>query len=479
MRGVWGVAAVRAAEAPLLAAGEPLMARAAAGLARRCAEILPRVYGARVLLLVGSGDNGGDALFAGALLARRGAQVSALLLGSQRADDPGSGPARPGGVRVHEAGLAALRAAGGRVVTAVGSPDLVLDGIVGIGASGPLRVELPELPANAPVVAVDVPSGVDADTGDVPGRALRADVTVTFGCLKPGLVVGEGARYVGQVEVVDIGLTLPATDLNIPDLADIHAHWPRSRSYDDKYTRGVVGVSAGSRRYPGAGVLAVAGASAGPTGYIRYAGAGASAVRDRHPHVVVTDRVSDAGRVQAWVVGPGLSLDSPAQADLRTAIAERVPLCLDADALTLISTHPDWLAGREVPLVVTPHDGEYERLAGAPPGPDRVAAARGLARQMGATVLLKGPRTIVAAPDGTAFVNPTGTRALATAGTGDVLAGLLGSLLAGGVEPTWAAVCAAYVHGLAGQHAAQAGPVTASDVAGALRNVVAEVLSYG
>ncbi|GIG57491.1 bifunctional NAD(P)H-hydrate repair enzyme [Longispora fulva] len=476
MRGVWGVAEVRAAEAPLLAAGVPLMARAAAGLARRCAGMLPRVYGARVLLLVGSGDNGGDALFAGALLARRGAQVSALLLGSPL--PTGAGGAGVVGVRVHEAGLAAFRAAGGRVVTSPGRPDLVVDGIVGIGASGPLRVELPELP-DVPVVAVDLPSGVDADTGHVPGRALRADVTVTFGGLKPGLVVGEGARYVGQVEVVDIGLTLPPTDLNIADMADICAHWPRSRSYDDKYTRGVVGVAAGSRRYPGAGVLAVAGASAGPTGYIRYAGAGAHAVRDRHPHVVVTDRVSDAGRVQAWVVGPGLSLDSPAQADLRTAIAERVPMCLDADALTLVSTHPDWLAGREEPLVLTPHDGEYERLAGAPPGPDRVAAARGLAKAMDATVLLKGPRTVIAAPDGTAFVNPTGTRALATAGTGDVLAGLLGSLLAGGVEPTWAAVCAAYVHGLAGQHAARGGPVTASDVAGALREVVAEVLSYG
>lgn len=248
MRGVWGVAEVRAAEAPLLAAGVPLMARAAAGLARRCAGMLPRVYGARVLLLVGSGDNGGDALFAGALLARRGAQVSALLLGSPL--PTGAGGAGVVGVRVHEAGLAAFRAAGGRVVTSPGRPDLVVDGIVGIGASGPLRVELPELP-DVPVVAVDLPSGVDADTGHVPGRALRADVTVTFGGLKPGLVVGEGARYVGQVEVVDIGLTLPPTDLNIADMADICAHWPRSRSYDDKYTRGVVGVAAGSRRYPG------------------------------------------------------------------------------------------------------------------------------------------------------------------------------------------------------------------------------------
>ncbi|MBA3489511.1 MAG: NAD(P)H-hydrate dehydratase, partial [Longispora sp.] len=265
----------------------------------------------------------------------------------------------------------------------------------------------------------------------------------------------------------------------VADAADVAAHWPRPRAGDDKYTRGVVGVAAGSRRYPGAGVLAVAGASSGPAGYIRYAGVGASAVRARHPHVVTTDRVADAGRVQAWVAGPGLSLDSPAQADLRTVLAAEVPTCLDADALTLISEHPDWLENRTTPLVLTPHDGEYERLAGRPPGPDRVAAARELAAAVNAVVLLKGNRTVVAGPDGVAYVNPTGTPALATAGTGDVLAGLLGSLLAGGVEPVWAAVCAAYAHGLAGADAARSGPVTAPDVASALRGAVAGVLAGG
>ncbi|WP_026211723.1 bifunctional ADP-dependent NAD(P)H-hydrate dehydratase/NAD(P)H-hydrate epimerase [Longispora albida] len=458
MRGVWTVADIRQAERKQ--AHEPLMARAATGLARRCTTMLSSVYGARVLLLIGSGANGGDALLAGAQLARRGAQCSALLLSE----------------RYHAEGMAAFRAAGGRIVSTVVPADLVIDGIVGIGGTGGLRSPLPELP-EAPVIAVDLPSGVDADTGAVPGLALKADVTVTFGCLKPGLVAGEGAQYAGQVDVVDIGFELPEPRLWVADIGDVAARWPWPRTGDDKYSRGVVGIAAGSRRYPGAGVLAVGGASAGPAGYIRYAGAGASAVRDHHPHVVTTDRLADAGRVQAWVVGPGLSLDSPGQADLRTAILEQVPLCLDADALTLIAAHPGWLEGREKPLVLTPHDGEYERLAGHPPGPDRVAAARDLAARMNATVLLKGPRTVIADPDGTAFVNPTGTPALATAGTGDVLAGLLGSLLAGGVEPIWAAVCAAYVHGLAGQHAARSGPVTASDVAAALRPVVSSLLS--
>ncbi|ATO16442.1 NAD(P)H-hydrate dehydratase [Micromonospora sp. WMMA2032] len=488
MRPVWRVADVRAAEAGLMATlpAGALMHRAAAGLSRRCALLLADrggVYGARVLLLVGSGDNGGDALYAGAHLARRGVAVDALLL-------------TPG--RAHADGLAALRAAGGRVVDRPPAVvDLVLDGIVGIGGAGGLRETAEQLAASlagrcgrdgtrATVVAVDVPSGVAVDTGHVPltdaGRpcAVRADVTVAFGALKPALVVGPAAALAGQVELVDIGLTpwlrgSPA--LRVTEWSDVVDWWPALGPASEKYSRGVVGVATGSATYPGAAVLSVAGALAGPTGLVRYAGGARAEVVHQHPSVIATGRVADAGRVQAWVCGSGLGTGEESAAELRAVLAAPVPVVLDADALTLLvdGKLADRLRGRDAPIVVTPHDREYARLCGEMPGEDRVAAALRLAAWMNAVVLLKGDRTIVGTPDGRAYVNPTGTPVLATGGTGDVLAGLLGSLLAGGLAPERAAAAAAYLHGLAGREAARGGPVTAPDVAAALRPVLARL----
>ncbi|MFY1697664.1 NAD(P)H-hydrate dehydratase [Solwaraspora sp. WMMA2101] len=491
MIGVWRVSDVRRAEQALLATLPPgtLMQRAAAGLARRCALLLAGtggVYGAEVLLLVGSGDNGGDALYAGARLARRGARVAAWLLHPQRA---------------HAGGLAALRAAGGRVTDGPGRcVDLVVDGIVGIGGSGGLRAPAAEAVTRATtaasarggrpaVVAVDVPSGVAVDTGGVAvdsggaaAPAVRADVTVTFGCLKPALAVGPAAADAGQVELVDIGLTpwlrgTPAFE--VPGHADVARWWPALVPAAEKYTRGVVGVATGSATYPGAAVLSVGGAVAGPTGLIRYAGSAGEQVLARYPSVIATGRVADAGRVQAWVCGSGLGGGDHAAAELRAVLAAPVPVVLDADALTMLvdGTWSEQLRARRAPTVVTPHDREFARLAGGQPGDDRVAAALRLAAWMRATVLLKGDRTVVATPDGRAYVNPTGTPALATGGTGDVLAGLLGSLLAAGLAPEHAALAAAYAHGLAGRRAAAAGPVTAAEVVAALRPVVGELTS--
>lgn len=482
MRQAWRVADVRAAEKALMATlpAGTLMQRAAAGLARRCALLLREsggVYGATVLLLVGSGDNGGDTLFAGATLATRGASVKAILL-------------RPD--RVHLAALAALREAGGVTVTELpGRVDLVVDGIVGIGASGGLRAEatalvkrLPELRDRAgtrpPVVAVDVPSGVTVDTGDVPGEAVHADLTVTFGCLKPAHVVGPAAALTGHVELIDIGLgaTLHADPaLRVPDAADIAGWWPRPDTTSDKYSRGVVGVATGSATYPGAAVLSVTGALAGPTGMVRYAGTADREVLRRHPSVVAAKRVADAGRVQAWVCGSGLGTDEAARTELRSVLATSLPVLLDADALTLLvdGQHASDLR-RDAPLVLTPHDGEFARLAGERPGSDRITAACRLAAWTNAVVLLKGDRTIVATPGGEVWANPTGTAVLATAGSGDVLAGLLGSLLAAGLPADRAAIMAAYVHGLAGRRAAEDGPVTSEEVAAALRPVLADLL---
>ncbi|GGQ66300.1 NAD(P)H-hydrate dehydratase [Couchioplanes azureus] len=481
MRQAWRVADVRSAEKALMATlpGGTLMQRAAAGLARRCALLLREsggVYGATVVLLVGSGDNGGDTLYAGARLAARGAAVRAVLLSPER---------------VHAAGLAALRQAGGRVVADLPArADLVMDGIVGIGASGGLRPPAAALVARLgalrardgarpPVVAVDVPSGVAVDTGDVPGAAVHADVTVTFGCLKPAHVVGPAAARAGHVELVDIGLgaTLrAAAAVRIPDAPDVVSWWPRPGAASDKYTRGVVGVATGSATYPGAAMLSVAGALAGPTGMVRYAGSAAREVVRQHPSVVVAERVAEAGRVQAWVCGSGLGTGDDARTELRSVLASPVPVLLDADALTLLvdGQHAADLR-RDAPLVITPHDREFARLAGEAPGADRVGAACRLAAWTNAVVLLKGDRTVVATPSGEAWANPTGTADLATAGSGDVLAGLLGSLLAAGVPAPRAAVAAAYVHGLAGRRAGTGGPATASDVAAALRPVLADL----
>ncbi|BCJ52314.1 bifunctional NAD(P)H-hydrate repair enzyme [Actinoplanes sp. NBRC 14428] len=478
MRQAWRVADVRSAEKALMATlpDGTLMQRAAAGLARRCALLLQErggVYGSTVVLLIGSGDNGGDALYAGARLAARGAAVRAVLLQPDRA---------------HPAGLATLRRAGGRTVAEPPArADLIVDGIVGIGASGGLRPDAAALVAGlrrrhpgTPVVAVDVPSGVAVDTGDVPGDAVHADVTVTFGCLKPAHVVGPAAALAGHVELVDIGLgaTLRASAaVRVPDASDIVSWWPRPGAASDKYTRGVVGVATGSATYPGAAVLSVTGALAGPTGMVRYAGSADREVLRQHPSVVAAKRVADAGRVQAWVCGSGLGTGDDARTELRSVLATSLPVLLDADALTLLvdGQHATDLR-RDAPLVITPHDREFARLAGEAPGADRVGAACRLAAWINAVVLLKGDRTIVATPSGEVWANPTGSADLATAGSGDVLAGLLGSLLAAGVSAERAAVAAAYVHGLAGRRAGLDGPATSADVAAALRPVLADLL---
>jgi len=242
MRGVYPVAQVRAAEEALMSRlpDGALMARAAQGLAVECAVLLDRVYGSRVALLVGAGNNGGDALYAGAALARRGARVHALLLDPKRA---------------HADGLTALQRAGGRVVAAepgeLAGVDLVVDGIVGIGGTGGLRppaAALADAIGDAITVAVDVPSGVNADTGAVDGAAVRADVTVTFGALKPGLLIGAGTVHTGELRFVDIGLApdLAAATTHVLEASDVRALLPVPDETDDKYTRGVVGVIAGS-----------------------------------------------------------------------------------------------------------------------------------------------------------------------------------------------------------------------------------------
>ncbi|MGW2566719.1 NAD(P)H-hydrate dehydratase [Streptomyces sp. NPDC001537] len=481
MRTAYSVETVRAAELELMARlpEGALMQRAAAGLAAACADLIGRVYASRVVLLVGSGDNGGDALYAGARLARRGAAVAAVLLAPERAHPGGLAALLRAGGRIvgSGAGAGAAASAGvGAVEEAILRADLVVDGIVGIGGTGGLRPEAAQLAAcveesGAAVVAVDLPSGVDADTGEVRGAAIRADLTVTFGTHKPGLLIDPAREYAGSVRLVDIGLAdvLPEEpELEALQHADVAALLPVPGAESDKYRRGVVGIAAGSARYPGAAVLAVSGALRGGAGAVRYVGPAGDAVVSRFPETLVSDQgPAKAGRVQAWVVGPGAGDDAATVAEVLEA---DVPVLVDADGLRLAER--DAVRARSAPTLMTPHAGEAAALLGVAREEvegARLASARELASRYGATVLLKGSTTLVAdAGGGVVRVNATGTPWLATAGSGDVLSGLAGSLLAAGLSALDAGSAAAYLHGLAGRFAADGAPAGAHDVAEAV-----------
>lgn len=459
MRSSYDVEQVRAAEEPLLKAlpDGTLMQRAATALARRCAALLGSVYGARVVVLAGRGNNGGDATLAGAQLTGRGARVDVISTADTvPADD---------------------------VQSLLAAADLVIDGMVGIGGTGGLRGPAATVAqllgdTDALVVAVDVPSGVDASTGEVTGPAVHADVTVTFGALKTGLVVAPGADHAGAVEVIDIGLSLPTSDVTLLDAADVAGMLPAPTGETDKYRRGVVGVVAGSDRYTGAAVLAVGGALGAGAGMVRFAGVAhpAELVRQHWPEAVVTvvspgdgTAVLDAGQVQAWVVGSGLGTDDAAGEIVRCVLSANVPVLLDADAITVVAQHPEWLRVRSAPTVLTPHAGEFARLTGtdrADVEARRLTLARAAARDLEVTVLLKGSTTIVADPTGAVRINTADTPYLATAGSGDVLSGICGTLLAGGLSALDAASAGAFLHGMAGLVAASvpAVPIRALDL---------------
>jgi hydroxyethylthiazole kinase-like uncharacterized protein yjeF len=475
MRSAHTVAQVRAAEEVLLAATPEgaLMKRAATGLAHAIADFLGHVYGARVLLVVGAGNNGGDALHAGAALCRRGARVEAVLLAADKA---------------HAAGLAAFRAAGGVVVEAPRGPyDVAVDGIVGIGGSGPLRPEaraVVDRVGEVPWVAVDVPSGVEVDTGEVHGAHVRAALTVTFGTHKPALLVDPAAQACGAVHLVDIGLDLPAAGVESLQPTDVAGLLPQPELDAHKYTRGVVGVRAGSAQYPGAGLLCLAGAATGLAGMVRYVPGPARDAGDQpgsdagdlvtvmHPEVVPGE-----GTVQAWVVGSGTG--SSARDQLEAALADDVPVVVDADALSVLSSSGG-VSGR--PAVLTPHAGELARMLDLPRDvveAEQLARAREAAERFGCVVVLKSRHTLVAEPGGRVRVTTVGPPWLATAGAGDVLAGVVGALLATGVTPFDAASVGSWVHGAAAALARPAGPIVASEVARAVPDVVARLLRAG
>ena len=471
MRHYYTADAIRSAEAPLLASlpDGALMRRAAYGLFIAIADELKArtggLSGRRICAVVGSGDNGGDALWASTFLRRRGVAAAAILLNPDKA---------------HRGGLAAFERAGGRVVDAVPhGTDLVIDGVVGISGSGPLRPAAAEVfaavdEAQIPVVAVDIPSGLDVHTGAAPGAHVHAALTVTFGGLKPVHALGA----CGRVQLVDIGLDLPPTDMLGIEAHDAAQRWPKPGPRDDKYTQGVTGILAGSATYPGAAVLCTGAAVAATSGMVRYAGSAREQVLAHWPEVIASPTAESAGRVQSWAVGPGIGTDETGAATLWFALSTEEPVVVDADALTILAAHPDLVANRSAPTVLTPHAGEFARLAGQPPGDDRVGATRRLAEQFGATVLLKGNVTVVADPDGPVYLNPAGGSWAATAGSGDVLSGMIGALLAAGLPASEAAAMAAFVHARAANLSAadpgpQPAPTSASRILHHIRSALA------
>lgn len=426
------------------AAAEPLdvlVRRAAGAVARSAVALLGGTYGRRVVVVAGPGHNGADGRVAAGLLAERG--VRTLVI------DAGDAPA-------------VLPAA-----------DLVIDAAFGTGFRG--EYGFPD-PDGAPVLAVDIPSGVSGLTGRASGRPARAVATVTFVALKPGLLLGDGPSFAGAVEVADIGLAPDGGRAALVTDEDVLA-WVPGRAPDDHKWRHAVWIVGGSPGMTGAPTMAATAAFRSGAGYVRLSVPGSPDPAAPLETVVVplpahdwADAVlADLRRFRVLAIGPGLGRSDDAAAGVRGVLAgAEVPVVVDGDALWVLGT--DVAAAvrhRAAPTVLTPHDGEFERLTGAPPGEDRPDAARELAAATGAVVLLKGPTTVVADPAGSVLLVRSGDARLATAGTGDVLTGIVSGFLASGAAPARAAAAAAHLHGRAAGRCAERGAV-ADDVARAL-----------
>jgi NAD(P)H-hydrate epimerase len=403
---------------------EVLIGRAGAAVARVARELLGGTYGRRVVVLAGKGNNGNDGRAAAARLVRRGVRVAVL----DAADLPAELP----------------------------PADLVIDAAYGTGFRG----EWHPPAASAPVLAVDIPSGVDGLSGEIAGQPLPAVRTVTFAALKPGLLLDPGAELAGEITVADIGLDVSSARAHQVEAADV-VEWLPDRPPDGHKWQTAVRAVAGSVGMTGAAHLVAAGAMRSGAGYVVLSSPGLDHDEEAPTEVVgralpesgwADPVLEDTDRFGALAVGSGLGLADATQIDVRTVV-ERWPgaVVVDGDGLTALGgTVADVTAGRPVPAVLTPHEGEFVRLAGHEPGRDRLASVRELAAATGAVVLLKGPATVVADPGGDLLVTTEGDARLATAGTGDVLTGVVAALLAQGLDPFRAAAAGAFLHGRAG-----------------------------
>lgn len=426
---------------------EVLVERAGAAVARAALRMMGGGYGRRVVVVAGKGNNGADGRAAAARLARRGVRAQVV--------DAGQAP------------------------EVLGRCDLVVDAAYGTGFRGEYRA--PD-PGGAPVLAVDIPSGVDGLTGEAGDGAVRAARTVTFAALKPGLLTGQGPDRAGEVELADIGLDVSGARAALVEASDVPAWLPPVARQSHKWKTAVY-VVAGSPGMAGAAHLCSRAAMRAGAGTVRLAIPGvppAPAYLEVVGRTVPAtgwdaDVVEDATRVKAMIVGPGLARSDSTAGAVRSLVPKvQQPLVVDADGLFALGTAEaaaDVIRTRAAATVLTPHDGEYQRMAGHPPGPDRLAAAQELARRTGATVLLKGSTTIVADPDGSSLWSDEADARLASAGTGDVLAGVIGAFLAQGLPPLRAAALAAWAHGAAGRRGWRRGLV-----AGDLLDVLPAVL---
>ncbi len=483
---------------------ELLMERAGRAVARAAVDLLGGVYGRRAVVVCGKGNNGGDGLVAARHLARRGMQVAVMALESF---DDLREPAATNAARLEEAtSVRALSFSDLALERELRRADVAIDAIFGTGFRG--------IPEDAwsdaivglnnslvPIVAVDIPSGVNGTTGAVDGEAVRADLTVTFGAAKIGAIVLPGADFAGAVRVVDIGFPddLVAAETFLMEAVDVARVLPERSVETHKRESGVLVVVAGSRGMTGAVRLIAQAAGRLGTGLIHVAvpegilstiqaelvettfmplpqtAAGSVSAAALDP---VLARLESA---DALAIGPGLSTDDDTAGFVRELVrACPVPFVLDADGLNAFAGRAEELADRKAEAVLTPHAGEFVRLFGVDGhalAEDRLGYARELAARTGAVTLLKGSRTVVAAPEGPARINPTGGPVLATAGSGDVLTGAIGGLLARGLLPMDAASAGAYLHGLAGIIAGRRlGEGTlASDVAAHLPDAAATV----
>ena len=399
---------------------EVLIGRAGGAVARSARRLLGGTYGRHVTVVAGKGNNGADGREAAVRLRRWGAVVTVL----EATDAPDR----------------------------LAPCSLVIDAAYGTGLRGEYHAPRPA--PGTLVLAVDIPSGFNGDSGARQGAPMSAHHTVTFAAPKTGLLMPPCRFSAGTIEVADIGLDVGEPDLGWVTDGDLRRWIPR-RPVDHHKWRSAVALIGGSAGMQGAGRLAARAAMRCGAGYVRWLSIDgqpdpADAVEVVGQSFDTEAFAADAHRFGAVIVGPGLGLTDPARAALAAALDTDRPLVVDADGLTLLAELGPVTASRTGHTVLTPHDGEYARLASAPVGPDRVGAARSLAVTYGATVLLKGPTTVVATPDGTARLVTAGTQALATAGTGDVLSGILGAFLAQGIEPPEAAAAAAQVHGRAG-----------------------------
>ena len=449
-----------------IAAGSPvevLMERAGRAVAwavrRRCGG----TYGTRVVVVCGKGNNGGDGLVAARVLRGWGMRVEVFELrdGIDRAT----------------------------CIRALTRADCAVDAMYGTGFQGRLDGDaawfVEQLTAaTTPVVAVDIPSGVDGLTGafDPHGGAVAAEATVAFAALKPGLLFEPGATHAGDVVVADIGIDVGGSTVGATDTVDVREALP-PRAPDAHKWRDAVMVVGGSDGMTGAPLMVSHAAMRTGAGIVWCCIPGdiGSAARAAGSEVItkdlteVTDALHDVERFRALVVGPGLGRDDRIAAGVRELVAKApVPLVLDADGLNALTGDLEPLRARGGTTIVTPHEGEYARLAGAPVGTDRLGAVRRLAERSGAVVLLKGPATVVAEPGGRAAINTTGGPWLATAGTGDVLSGVVGAVLAGGADPFRAAAAAAWLHGRAADYAGHEGLV-ASDLVAAIPPTLREI----